>query len=70
MQLRPPPTSVQVAREASVSVGNTLPSASGRWERAAEREVPIADLQRKFGWAEGSWQADLLKAADVAANGS
>ncbi len=67
MQLRPSLTSAQIAREASVSVGNTQPSASGSWERAAGREVPIADLQKKFGWADGSWQADLLKAADTAA---
>ena len=48
-------------------MGNVVPSATGSWDRSADREVPIADLQKKFGWADGSWQADLLKAADGAA---
>ncbi|WP_434383850.1 DNA/RNA non-specific endonuclease [Melittangium boletus] len=67
MQLRPPRTSFVPPREVSVKVGNTVPAPGGSWARAAEKEVPIAELQRKFGWAEGSWQADLLRAADGAA---
>jgi len=50
----------------SISVGTTVSTTSGSWRRSTAREVPIAELQKKFGWAEGSWQADLLKAADVA----
>jgi endonuclease G, mitochondrial len=50
----------------SVMVGNTVPSTHGSWRRSLSREVPIAELQSKFGWAEGSWQAELLKAADGA----
>nr|AYM52864.1 DNA/RNA non-specific endonuclease [Myxococcaceae bacterium MCy9487] len=36
----------------------------GSWSRSASREVPISDLQQKFGWTEESWQGRLLKAAD------
>lgn len=49
-----------------MTVDTTVPSTSGSWRRSTAREVPIADLQKKFGWSEGSWQADLLKAADAA----
>jgi endonuclease G len=54
----------------TVRVGTTQASESGSWSRSAERELPIADVQKKFGWAQGSWQADLLKAADSAATDS
>ena len=67
MQIRPPSPSLVPPREASVKVGNTVSAPGGSWARSAEKEVPIADLQKKFGWAEGSWQADLLRAADGAA---
>jgi endonuclease G len=50
----------------SITVDTTVPSTSGSWRRSTAREVPIAELQKKFGWNEGSWQADLLKAADGA----
>jgi endonuclease G len=50
----------------SISVGSSVPSTSGSWSRSTARELPIAELQRKFGWAEGSWQVGLLKAADAA----
>ena len=66
MQIRPKSTSAAPPGETRLSVGNTVPSASGSWSRSTTREVPIAELQRKFGWADGSWQAGLLKAADGA----
>jgi endonuclease G, mitochondrial len=50
----------------SLSVGTSVPSTTGSWNRSTARELPIAELQRKFGWAEGSWQSGLLKAADAA----
>jgi endonuclease G len=54
----------------SVKVGNTVPSEHGSWNRSLAREVPISELQRKFGWADGSWQSELLKAADGASPSS
>jgi endonuclease G, mitochondrial len=53
-----------------MTVDTTVPSTSGSWRRSTAREVPIAELQKKFGWTEGSWQADLLKAADAASPSS
>ncbi|WP_224372530.1 DNA/RNA non-specific endonuclease [Hyalangium versicolor] len=50
----------------TLSVGTTVPTTSGSWSRSTAREVPISELQQKFGWQDGSWQADLLKAADAA----
>ncbi|MCY1074802.1 DNA/RNA non-specific endonuclease [Archangium lansingense] len=71
MQIRPTSTSAVPKRESLITVENTVPSESGSWRRSASREVPIAELQRKFGWADGSWEAGLLKAADGASgNGS
>jgi endonuclease G, mitochondrial len=70
MELRPTRPSLApttATRDATVTGPQTVASATGGWERSLEREVPIADLQRKFGWAEGSWETDLLKAADGAA---
>ncbi|WP_224240695.1 DNA/RNA non-specific endonuclease [Hyalangium gracile] len=52
----------------TLTVGTTVPTTGGSWNRSTAREVPISELQRKFGWAEGSWQADLLKAADAASS--
>lgn len=49
----------------TLKLGTTVPSTGGSWQRSTAREVPIADLQKKFGWPEGSWQSDLLKAADA-----
>jgi endonuclease G len=68
MQIRPKTARADFPPE--VSVDNTVPSESGSWRRSAAREVPIAELQRKFGWADGSWQAELLKAADAASPSS
>lgn len=64
MQIRSKSASAELGP--SVTVDHSVPSTSGSWRRSTAREVPIAELQRKFGWAEGSWQADLLKAADTA----
>lgn len=50
-----------------LTVEDTVPSGSGSWRRSLAREVPIAELQQKFGWTDGSWQAELLQAADGAA---
>lgn len=52
--------------ERSITVGSSVPTTSGSWRRSTARELPIAELQRKFGWAEDSWQAGLMKAADAA----
>ncbi|MBN1207600.1 MAG: DNA/RNA non-specific endonuclease [Myxococcaceae bacterium] len=64
MQIRSKNARADFPLEASVE--NTVPASSGSWRHSFAREVPIAELQRKFGWADGSWQADLLKAADAA----
>jgi len=50
----------------AITEGATAATTSGSWRRSTAREVPISELQQKFGWAEGGWQADLLKAADAA----
>ncbi len=50
----------------AATVHNTVASRTGAWSRSSVREVPITDLQRKFGWTEDSWQAELLKTADAA----
>jgi endonuclease G len=50
----------------SVTVGNTVESKEGSWNRNASNEVSIKELQQKYGWGESSWQSDLLKAADAA----
>ncbi|MDY7231420.1 DNA/RNA non-specific endonuclease [Hyalangium rubrum] len=60
------PTGPSPALIPSVKVGNTVASEQGSWNRSSAREAPIAQLQQKFGWAEGGWQAELLKAADAA----
>lgn len=52
----------------TIKLGTTVPTTGGSWQRSTAREVPIADLQKKFGWAEGGWQSDLLKAADAASS--
>ncbi|MFY0564473.1 DNA/RNA non-specific endonuclease [Archangium lansingense] len=71
MQIRPTSTSAVPKRESLITVENSVPSESGSWRRSASREVPIAELQRKFGWADGSWESGLLNAADGASgNGS
>jgi endonuclease G len=57
----PAPTSTPAA-----TVSNTVSYRHGSWYRSALREVPIAELQEKFGWKDGSWQAELLQAADDA----
>ncbi len=64
MQIRATPPAAQLVP--SVAVGNTVPYAHGSWRRSTAREVSISELQQKFGWEEGSWQAELLKAADAA----
>jgi len=61
-----PPKSSAPQQVPSITVGTTVSTTSGSWRRSTAREVPISELQQKFGWAEGSWQADLLKAADAA----
>jgi endonuclease G len=61
-----PPKNSAPALVPSISVGATASTTSGSWLRSATREVSISELQQKFGWKEGSWQADLLKAADAA----
>lgn len=66
MQIRPTSTSAVPQREDLLTVENTVPSESGSWSRSASREVSVAELQRKFGWADGGWEAELLKAADGA----
>ncbi|MCE9667699.1 DNA/RNA non-specific endonuclease [Myxococcus stipitatus] len=54
----------------SPSTGSTsidgVKTRGGSWSPAATREVSVAELQAKFGWAEGSWEAGLLQAADAA----
>lgn len=58
-------------RDATLDVEHTVPSEGGSWNRSAAREVPIADLQKKFGWAADGWESGLLEAADGAqGNGS
>lgn len=47
-------------------VGKTVSTTAGSWRRSTARELPISELQRKFGWAEDGWEAGLLKAADTA----
>ncbi|MDC0711270.1 DNA/RNA non-specific endonuclease [Stigmatella sp. ncwal1] len=66
MQVRARNAPSPAAPQSPLTVEDTVPSESGSWRRSLEKEVPIAELQKKFGWAEGSWQADLLKAADGA----
>ena len=61
-----PPKSTGPRLEPSITPGPSVSSPSGSWNRSTAREVPISELQQKFGWSEGSWQADLLKAADAA----
>ena len=61
-----PPKSSAPQQVPSITVGTTVSTTSGSWRRSTAREVPISELQQKFGWSEGSWQADLLKASDAA----
>lgn len=61
-----PPKSAAPRLVPSITPGTSVSSPSGSWHRSTAREVSISELQQKFGWAEGSWQADLLKAADTA----
>lgn len=59
-----PPKNAAPSLVPSITPGTSVSGTS--WQRSTAREVPISELQRKFGWSEGSWQADLLKAADAA----
>ncbi|WP_163861233.1 DNA/RNA non-specific endonuclease [Myxococcus eversor] len=59
----PPTATVAPADTAST---NVVTPRGGSWNRSAAREVPIAELQTKFGWTEQSWETGLLKAADAA----
>jgi endonuclease G len=62
----PPQKSAAPALGSSITAGTSVSTTSGSWHRSTAKELPIADLQRKFGWAEDSWQSGLLKAADSA----
>jgi endonuclease G len=46
------------------AAGNVSASTAARRTKATTQEVDIATLQRKFGWEPGSWQSQLLQAAD------
>ncbi|NTX00926.1 DNA/RNA non-specific endonuclease [Myxococcus sp. CA040A] len=59
----PSPATVATADAAPT---NVVAPKGGSWNRSTAREVPIAELQAKFGWTEQSWETGLLKAADAA----
>jgi endonuclease G, mitochondrial len=50
----------------AATVRNAVASSYGSWNRSTAREVPISELQQKFGWHGDSWQAELMSAADAA----
>ena len=62
----PPMTARSSPPRASLTVGTSLPSAQGSWERAPLKEVGVSELRKKLGQAEDGWQGKLLKAADEA----
>ncbi|HVG59239.1 MAG TPA: DNA/RNA non-specific endonuclease [Hyalangium sp.] len=62
----PPQKNAAPALLPSVTAGKTVSTTTGSWNRSTAKEVPVDELQRKFGWADDSWQAGLLKAADAA----
>ncbi|RKH39924.1 DNA/RNA non-specific endonuclease [Corallococcus sicarius] len=49
---------------AAPAANTVVAPTGGSWKRSATKEVPISDLQQKFGWTDESWQGRLLKAAD------
>lgn len=61
------PSSQRLPKPDGSSTGNVSASTTARRTKATPREVDIATLQQKFGWAPGSWQSQLLQAADGAA---
>nr|WP_284668568.1 DNA/RNA non-specific endonuclease [Myxococcus sp. SDU36] len=67
MTLRPTSTRVVPPRPASAaSPLNAVTTPGGSWRRSTAREVPIGELQEKFGWTDESWQVGLMNAADAA----
>ncbi|QQR42980.1 DNA/RNA non-specific endonuclease [Myxococcus xanthus] len=67
MTLRPTTTRAVPPRPASAaSPLNAVTTPGGSWRRSTAREVPINELQEKFGWKDDSWQVGLMQAADAA----
>ncbi|ATB49832.1 endonuclease [Corallococcus macrosporus DSM 14697] len=67
MTLRPTTTRAVPPRPASAaSPSNAVTTPGGSWNRSTAREVPISELQEKFGWTDESWQVGLMNAADAA----
>ncbi len=67
MTLRPTTTRAAPPRPApAASPLNAVTTPKGSWRRSTAREVPINELQEKFGWTAESWQVGLMKAADAA----
>jgi endonuclease G len=62
----PPQKNAAPVLQPTITAGTSVSTTSGSWRRSTAKEVPIDELQRKFGWAEDSWQSGLLKAADAA----
>ncbi len=67
MTLRPTTTRAVPPRPASAAPStNAVTTPGGSWRRSTAREVPISELQEKFGWKDDSWQVGLMQAADAA----